>query len=202
MKRSFFRRQVFQSGHSVWILPLLASCFFFGIIVGHIFAGLEPVYQNKVLQNYISSFWLLLQNGQVEPASLGYTMFSYCRCLILIFLISFTIIGCGVIPAITFYQGFALSFAVSIMMYSSENGFFLAAALFGIRCLFVLPCYFVVAHDALEHSLYLRNHKLHKQQSSVQRKQFILHFILCIAILFIGAFFEHAFLIKIIYFMM
>ncbi len=199
MSYRFFHRRVFRPDHSTWVLPVLASCFLLGIVIGHIFAGFESVCQSRILQNYISSFWLLLQNGQVEAASIGYTFFSYCKYSILVFLIGFTVIGCGIVPAITFYQGFALSFAVSVMMYSSENGFFLAAALFGIRCLFVLPCYFVVAHDSLGYSIYLRNRKLHKQQSSVKKKHTILHFIICVVILFAGAFFEHMFLIKIIY---
>lgn len=107
---------------------------------------MEEVYRSAELQEFLSSFLMLVRSGQLEPASFGAALFSYFKYPILVFGLSFLTIGIFLIPIVTFYQGFMFSFAVSAFLYTAgEHGLVLALLLFGLgvlwccRVIFGLP---------------------------------------------------------------
>lgn len=201
MSRRFFRGRVSLVDSSVVILAFLALCFLIGALAGHALAGYRWVYQDAELTSYLQSFVVLLQNGEVAQPSFGYALFSYCKYPALVFLLGYASVGAFLIPAVTFYQGFTMSFAVSAFIYTvDEHGFLLALLLFGVRCLVVLPCYFLLAGYALTSSARLASAAAGEQKGArIFTKYTLVRFLFCLAILAVGALLEHLFLAELLY---
>ena len=170
----------------------LASCFFFGALLGNRVAGMEEVYSSAELQDFLSSFLTLVRSGQLEPASFGAALFSYFKYPIVVFGLSFLTIGIFFIPIVTFYQGFMFSFAVSAFLYAAgEHGLVLALLLFGLRCIVVLPCYFWLASSGMALSVGPGTGNKTRLGSERAGSDTVWRFIFCSLILFAGAAFEH-----------
>jgi stage II sporulation protein M len=93
-----------------------------------------------------------------EPAAqlVFSTFFLYFRYPLLAFLLGFASVGVLLLPAATLAYGFFLSFSVCCLTAAfGREGVLLALAVFGLRCLITLPCYFAVAVPALEKSFAL-----------------------------------------------
>lgn len=193
MSRRFFHGQVVIAERAAFILPLLAGCFFLGALFGNAAAEREMIAAEQEVQQYLSSFFSLLQGKELERTSLLADVFFYWKYPLLLFFFGFFGFGVAAIPAVLFYQGFSLSFAVSAVLGTfGEKGILWALLLFGFRYLFVLPCAFLVARDALGASWHRLRRRNEKNQPLVQ--DIVLRFFLCIVLLFMGAALEHAFL--------
>ena len=183
---------------SVVILFFLALCFLLGALAGHAFAGCRQVSRNAELASYLQSFLILLQNQEISAPSMGHALFSYCKYPLIVFLLSYTAFGVLLVPAVTFYQGFATSFAVSVLIYTvSEHGFLLALLLFGVRCLVVLPCYFFLAGSAFSAAAERMSGEGAKKEGAGE-KYVLVRFLLCMMILAAGALLEHLFLAELL----
>lgn len=195
VSRRFFHGRVVLTDHSTLMLFFLSGCFLLGALLGHCAAGTESVLQNRELQDYLASFVSMIQRHELVRSSMGYTLFSYCKYPILIFAFGFTSFGIFLIPAVTVYQGFAISFAVSAFLYTApEYGFLLALLLFGLRYAVVLPCFFLLARDAVASSAKLPARRQGKNDGGSITEYAVLRFALCMLFLFVGAFLEHTFL--------
>lgn len=201
MRRSFFHGRVILSNQNSFSMLLLALCFLLGAFIGNGAAGVDAIYRSDDLQTYLASFFSLLQSNALASASLGYTLFCYQKYPVLVFMLSLSSFGLFFIPAVTFYQGFALSFAVSAFLYAApENGFLIVLLLFGLRCLVVLPCYFLLANDAMASSLARALCCRRKERTAGCAKRDMLRFACCLVFLSAGAILEHAFLPKLLLF--
>lgn len=201
MRRRFFHGRVILSDQDSFSMLLLALCFLLGAFAGNGAAGLDAVYRSDELQTYLASFFSLLQSHALVSASLGYTFFSYQKYPVLVFVLGFSSFGLLLIPVVTFYQGFALSFAVSAFLYAGpENSFMIALLLFGLRCLVVLPCYFLLANDAMAFCVARTHSRRRKEKETACPRRDIMRFAFCIILLSAGAILEHAFLPKLLLF--
>ena len=201
MRHKFFRGRVILSDQKIVFTVLLALCFFIGAMIGNGAAGLDAVTRSDELQVYLTSFFSMLQGKEHLSVQPGYTIFAYQKYPILVFALGFIPLGLFLIPIITFYLGFSFSFAVSAFLYTApEKGVLLALLLFGLRCLVVLPCYFLLASDAMiscaAHALSDRR----KGSESGYRKCNAVHLVICVAFLLAGAFLEYTFLPRLLLF--
>lgn len=192
VKRGTFHGRVILADRSFLLTLFLASCFFFGALLGNRVAGMEEVYSSAELQDFLSSFLTLVRSGQLEPASFGAALFSYFKYPIVVFGLSFLTIGIFFIPIVTFYQGFMFSFAVSAFLYAAgEHGLVLALLLFGLRCIVVLPCYFWLASSGMALAVGPGTGNKTRLGSERAGSDTVWRFIFCSLILFAGAAFEH-----------
>ncbi|MPM56568.1 hypothetical protein SDC9_103377 [bioreactor metagenome] len=104
---------------------------------------------------------------EYPPEPTGRTVLSalavYFRYPLLAFLLGFASVGAALLPAVTAAYGFFLSFSVCCLTAAfGPGGVLLALAVFGLRCLITLPCYFAVAVPALEKSVALAALSLEK----------------------------------------
>ncbi len=112
MKRGTFHGRVILADRS-FCSRFFGQLFFFGALLGNRVAGMEEVYRSAELQEFLSSFLMLVRSGQLEPASFGAALFSYFKYPILVFGLSFFDDRYLSHTDRYFYQGFMFSFAVS-----------------------------------------------------------------------------------------
>ena len=195
MNHNFFHGRVILADRSIFSTLLLAACFLAGALAGNRFAGSQIVCSNQELQTYLSSFLALLKSSEMTPAPFSTTLFSYCKYPVLLFSLGFVSFGAFCIPLVLFYQGFSVSFAVSAFLYATDgHSVALAALLFGLRWMLVLPCCFFLADGAMRTSVQIRRQE--KKQRSTLFSYPIFRFAFCILVLIVGAFLEHMFLPK------
>lgn len=140
-----------QSLPSLPNLLLLALFFLAGVILGQVAAGHAPGKTGGELQRYLDSYVQLEQlGGQDNGTAAISTIFLYLRYPVLAFLLGFSSIGILLLPCLTVAYGFFLSFSVSCFTATfGGQGVLLALAIFGLRCVITLPCYFLLAIPAL-----------------------------------------------------
>lgn len=76
----------------------------------------------------------------------------------------------------------------------------IALLLFGLRCLVVLPCYFLLANDAMASAVTRALCRRGKERTADCTKRDMMRFAFCIVFLSAGAVLEHAFLPKLLLF--
>lgn len=186
-----FHGQVVASGRRTWILPLLGGFFLLGALLGNAAATQTLSADGTELQQYLSAFFALLDKGEAVQVSLCADIVSYCKYPLSFFALGFLGVGVLAIPAVLFYQGFSLSFAVSAFLcVAGEQGIVWALLLFGFRSFFVLPCSFLAASDAMGASL--RRFRQQKMEKSSGRELPVLgRFICCAVLLLAGALLEY-----------
>lgn len=195
VNHKFFHGRVITTDRTVLSTLLLAACFLAGAFAGNRFAGSQMVCDNYELQEYLTSFTVLLETGELSAASFQATLFSYCKYPALLFLLGFVSFGAFCIPVVLFYQGFSVSFAVSAFIYAAgEHSVALAVLLFGLRWLLVLPCCFFLASYSMQSSSQIFQQG--KKQGSIPYAYPILRFVFCLLLMMIGTFVEYIFLPK------
>lgn len=133
-------------------LLFLALFFFAGILLGQVFSSRVPDTTGDELARYLKDF---LKVGEEDPsprAALSAAVL-YFRYPLAAFLLGFASIGVLALPLVTGAFGGFLSFSVCCFTASfGPDGVLLALAVFGLRCVVTLPCYFLLAVPALERS--------------------------------------------------
>lgn len=133
-------------------LLFLALFFFAGILLGQVFSSRVPDTTGDELARYLKDF---LKVGEEDPsprAALSAAVL-YFRYPLAAFLLGFASIGVLALPLMTGAFGGFLSFSVCCFTASfGPDGVLLALAVFGLRCMVTLPCYFLLAVPALERS--------------------------------------------------
>ena len=171
-------------------LLILAVFFFAGIVLGQVVAGQISPSASLDLSQYLSAYYQLERESSGVPASALSALLLYFRYPALAFLLGFASIGFLLLPCLTLSYGFFLSF--SICCYTTAfgpGGVFLAAAVFGLRCLVTIPCYFCVAVTSMGSSSVLasltRGKGHHTSAGGSGNPRFLLGCV-CTVILLIG----------------
>ncbi|MCI9299676.1 stage II sporulation protein M [uncultured Oscillibacter sp.] len=146
------RRETAEWRRQLSRLLVLALFFFAGILLGQVFSSRVPDTTGDELARYLKDF---LKVGEEDPsprAALSAAVL-YFRYPLAAFLLGFASIGVLALPLVTGAFGGFLSFSVCCFTASfGPDGVLLALAVFGLRCVVTLPCYFLLAVPALERS--------------------------------------------------
>lgn len=157
-------RRLTRSGRGSWLrLLLLAACFLAGLFLGQVLSARVSANAAGELTAYLNGYFSL--NAPPEPTgkTVASALVVYLRYPLLAFLLGFASVGAALLPALTAAYGFFLSFSVCCFTAAfGRSGVLLALAVFGLRCLITLPCYFAVAVPALEKSVALAALSLEK----------------------------------------
>lgn len=129
----------------------LALFFLGGVILGQILSARVPESTGQELEAYLRGY-LSLEDARSAGAALS-VLTLYIRYPLTAVLLGFASIGVILLPLATAAFGCFLSFSVCCFTAAfGPEGTMLAAAVFGLRCLITLPCYFLLAVPALETS--------------------------------------------------
>ena len=131
-------------------LGLLATSFTLGMIAGQVFAGKNSAAVLAELHRYLSEYYALDMANGSAGGILFNALLIYFRYPLLALLLGLTVPGVLLLPALSALFGFFLSFAACCFArVFGGSGVLLAAAVLGLRCLVTLPCFFVVAVQAM-----------------------------------------------------
>ena len=142
-----------RGGQASFPAQILCLALFFlgGVILGQILSAKVPETAGQELAEYLHGY-LSLENERSPLAALS-TLILYIRYPLTAVLLGFASIGVVLLPLTTVAFGFFLSFSVCCFTAAfGPEGTVLAAAVFGLRCLISLPCYFLLAVPAWEAS--------------------------------------------------
>ena len=147
-------RRLSSSGRGPWLrLALLTACFLLGVFLGQVLSARVGAETAEELDRYLHGYFSLPSPPETGGMAALSTLTVYFRYPLLAFLLGFASVGAVLLPAFTAAYGFFLSFSVCCFTAAfGRSGVLLALAVFGLRCLVTLPCYFCVAVPALEKS--------------------------------------------------
>lgn len=137
-------------------LLLLALFFFLGVILGQVLLQRVPDATGAELERYLSDYVRLDGARQEAAGALLSALVLYLRYPLLAFFLGFSSVGAVLLPCTALAFGFFLSFSVCCFTATfGPGGVLLTLAVFGIRCLVTLPCFFLLAVPSLETSVAL-----------------------------------------------
>jgi len=153
-KRTQRRRWLGGDGLFFLCLSLLTVFFLTGIILGQVSAKDNPDAITTELRQYLMDY-CLLDDGEER---IGHFFLSalmvYFRYPLMAFFLGCLLPGTLVLPLIAAAFGFFLSYAACCFARAfGEIGVLLAAAVFGLRCLISIPCFFVLSVSALQRGI-------------------------------------------------
>ena len=192
MRRHFVLRTIRmrRPGPALVCSLVLAVFFLSGGLVGMLYSRVCDEASRSAFRTYLSDYCLLFDRGDV--------MISFPRCAKLylgysfgVFLLGFSSLGLVLIPALCVLFGFTSFYTVACFELTfGSSGVFLAASLISVRLLFTLPCFLVMASEALPLSLHLARLTAGRgkrvEPVSYSSRYFIL-FLCCCVVLLIGA---------------
>ena len=166
----------------------LALFFLMGVGLGYAAASVVPdatgAELTAYLQNYVS-----VGDGLSRGTILSALML-YFRYPLIAVLLGFASIGVGLLPLTAVIFGGFLSFSVCCFAAAfGADGVLLALAVFGLRCLITLPCYFLLAVSAWETSVALALTTLGRSRRGLPiryGRRWWLRTVVCVAILLAG----------------
>ena len=130
-------------------LLLLALFFLAGVLLGQVLSGRVPDTTGDELRRYLEDYVRLGGEGAPTVQTALSALVIYFRYPLFAFLLGFASIGVVLLPCVTAAYGFFLSFSVCCFTAAfGVDGVLLALAVFGLRCLVTLPCYFLLAAAA------------------------------------------------------
>ena len=134
-------------------LLLLALFFLCGVILGQALMFRVPDDTGAELKQYLTDYVQLGAAGRRPLGALLSTAVLYLRYPLLAFLLGFASVGVILLPCTALAFGFFLSFSVCCFTAAfGAHGVVLTLAVFGLRCLVTLPCFFLLAAASLETS--------------------------------------------------
>ena len=151
MNRQTQHRRLTGRNASIFLcLSLLAVFFLAGIVLGHVSARNSPQDIAAELHQYLVDYCALEAREEIGRVFLS-TLLIYFRYPLMAILCSVLIPGAFILPIISAVFGFFLSYAACCFAGAFGNtGVLLAAAVFGLRCLITLPCFFMIAVPAIQ----------------------------------------------------
>ncbi len=127
---------------------LLAAVFLGGGLLGRWYAGGWNGEQAGELAGYLTDYCSVYQAEGVTPSLSGCVLL-YFGSAALTFLLGFASLGVILIPALAGALGFSAMYTVSCFVLTfGRSGALLALGLLGVRLLFTLPCFFLMASQA------------------------------------------------------
>ena len=128
-------------------LVLLALFFLAGVLLGQVLAERVPDGTGTELRRYLEDYLRLGAEPSAGTAVSAAVI--YFRYPLAAFLLGFATIGALLLPAVSMAFGFFLSFSVCCFTATFGGaGVLLALAVFGLRCLVTVPCFFLLAVPA------------------------------------------------------
>lgn len=168
---------------------LLAAAFLGGGLLGRWYAAGWSGAQAEELAAYLADYCRVYEDGGAAP-SLGGCLWLYLGPGVLTFLLGFASLGVILIPALAGALGFSAMYAVSCFVQSyGRYGAVLAMGLLGVRMLFTVPCFFLLASQAWPLSTDLAALALGRGKRSapvLYRSRYFLLFFLCVLCLAAG----------------
>ena len=127
-------------------LLFLALFFFGGLVLGQVLAGRVPDATGDELTRYLTDYIQVGGEGVLSAGTVLSALVIYFRYPLIAFFLGFASIGIVLLPCVTVAYGFFLSFSVCCFTAAfGVDGVLLALAVFGLRCMVTLPCYFLLA---------------------------------------------------------
>ena len=167
---------------------VLAICFFLGGIFGHLYAKNCDVSAQTAFHQYLSDYCSWFEEvGESVP--LGRCILLYFSGVCVAFLFGFSSLGLIGIPMFSVGFGFLSLYTVSCFVQSfGREGAVLAAALTAARLLFTLPCFLMMASEALLLSLRMATLSVAqgKRLAPTNGGRYLMLFILCLIGLCVG----------------
>ena len=142
------KRRIPAPGQSspLWRLLILALFFLLGVVLGQVVLEWVPDETGTELKQYLEGYLSLSGESGGAAAALPAALVLYIRYPLLAFFLGFASIGVVLLPCVTAAYGFFLSFSVCCFTAAfGVDGVLLALAVFGLRCMVTLPCYFLLA---------------------------------------------------------
>ena len=135
---------------SLLCLALQALFFVSGAILGQVFSARVSPENSRELQRYLHDYFSLDRPEVITGQEFFSALLIYFRYPLLAFFLGFSTVGALLTLPLTAVFGGFLSFSICCFSLSfGEGGALLALAVFGLRCLVTLPCYFYLAVPAL-----------------------------------------------------
>ena len=132
-----------KSDMRFWILCV---CFLLGMAAAYPARRSISTDALAQLGAYVQSYAQLADGRSQQPVSVLSAAAAYLRYPLLAFLFGLSAAGVALIPLLCAAQGFFLSFSVCCFTAAfGVDGVLLALAVFGLRCMVTLPCYFLLA---------------------------------------------------------
>lgn len=185
-----------RSERGPWLrLLLLAFFFFLGLVLGQVLSGRVDASTSGELSDYLNGYFSLENRPDLSAGTVLSAIVIYFRYPLLAFFLGFASVGVALLPVVTAAYGFFLSFSVCCFTAAfGREGVLLALAVFGLRCLLTLPCYFALAAPAMEKASALAALSLGQRRASapVYGRDWWLRFALAAAILAGGVLLELA----------
>ncbi len=155
-KRTQRRYLAGGNGSFFLCLGLLAVFFLAGTVLGQVSAKSDPDTIAMELHQYLMDYFSL----DSREEGIGWVFLSalviYFRYPLMAFFLSFLLPGALVLPFVSAAFGFFLSYAACCFARAfGENGVLLAVAVFGLRCLITIPCFFALAVPAVQRAMNL-----------------------------------------------
>lgn len=170
-------------------LLALGLLFVAGALGGHVCAGLWMGLDDGSLGDYLRSFCALYDSGLVSGGVLD-TLWHYFGWALLVFLAGFSAVGAGLIPLFSGCFGFLGMYAVSCFVRCFGRwGVVVAMAALGVRFLFTLPVFFLLAEAAWPQAAQLAVLSLGKGKRSapvLYSGGYFTRFVLCVVYLTVG----------------
>ena len=191
-----YSKGIYQTSSLFLRYLLLTVCFFvFGIILGHI-GGYRVLPEISVqVQEYLLDYVFLQKKHGIKSESFLLTLIIYFRYPVAALFFSLSTLRVILVPILTIVYGFSLSIAASCLsMGLGRNGVLLAFSLLGIRCMFSLPCYFLITVPIQAHGGVLQEQYRGKRQRihmSELGSKYLILLLDCIVVLLVGASIEY-----------
>lgn len=170
-------------------LLLLIVCFLLGGIFGYLYARSCDVSEQDEFRRFLSDCCMCFEQTGVS-ISMGRTILLYFGMVCITFLFGYSSLGAIAIPLFSAGIGFTSFYTVICFVRAfGKMGVVMAAALTGIRMLFTLPCFLLIAGEALSRSLCLASLVLGRKKVSGQMLtggRYLMLFVLCFICLCVG----------------
>ncbi|MEG1594631.1 MAG: hypothetical protein RR350_09470 [Oscillibacter sp.] len=160
------------------------------MILGQVLSGRVPDATGDELTRYLTDYISLGDSPALTAKTALSALVIYFRYPLLAFLLGFASVGLALLPLITVAYGFFLSFSVCCFTAAfGGEGVLLALAVFGLRCLVTLPCYFLLAIPSLGTSAALAAVSFGRGRRAapvVYGRRYWLRLAVCLAVLLAG----------------
>lgn len=170
---------------------LLSAFFFLGIVIG----GFSSLYISGNTADELGSF-LSGTSGVALSSSIKTfptMLWKNSKYILFCFILSFTVLGTVLIPAVLALKGYLISFSIGVLLkLYGLYGIWLSISFWGIQCAFLIPCLLVVGIQSFNFSKSQTTFFVRKStisESSFPKKLFLI-FGICIIVIIIATFLD------------
>jgi hypothetical protein len=180
-------------------LGLLLAFFALGCLLGYLARSCLSATGFSELAAYLNDYVSVFKDSQAAPVGLISVIWIYFRYPFLFFILGLLPQGKRLIPLLCMMEGFFLSFSVFCFAAAlGHNGVLLALAAFGTRCLFVLPCSFLLAAQGCVNKNTGGKRTLPGEKGASHTAEKLWRFVICTVVLAVGCFLELSLVPKIL----